>query len=284
VSSPGGTRVLGLFSLAVALGVGLLAPSPALAKAHKVKALRVEVPTPAEGDVTVEQITTEIPSRVAKFPELELFASDGQALPANVIALTATRTQRTKHSSTFRTDVVVFDRRAAATTARAAGEDELGAYTAKLILGEEPEPVKHKPTGYAGLAFDFTTPVPATTDPWTQATAHKLGTFIEVGVQPNVNAANTDSRTCWALTDVIKLEPNGKPTPGVTYDSFDGPYADPWKQNGIGSAFAHLAADCHADSKNSLDPRAPIRCWCHERHASLTPPPPLRRESPRAAR
>jgi hypothetical protein len=246
VSSPEGTRGFALLSVALALTASVLAPSPALAKTHKVKALRVAVPTPAEGDVTVEEITTKIPSRVAKFPELQLFASDGQALPANVIALTATRTQRTKRSTTFRTDVIVLDRRSAATTARAAGEDVLGSYTAKLILGEELEPVKFKPIGYAGLAFDFTATVPATTDLWTQASAQKLGTFIEVGVQPNANAANTDIRTCWALSDVIKLEPNGKPTPGLTYDFFDGPTTQPWKQNGIGSMFAHFAADCHA--------------------------------------
>ncbi len=222
MSSPSGTRVLGLFSLALALCLGLLAPSSALANApssalakiHEVKALRIEVPTPAQGDVTIESITTKIPAHVAKFPELQLFASDGRALPANVLAFTATRTERSKHSTTFRTVVLALDTRAAAATARAAGEDDLGAYTAKLILGEELEPVKFKPAGYAGLAFDFTTVVPATTDLWTQATAHKFGTFIEVGAQPNANAGNTDIRACWALSDVIQIEANGKPTPG----------------------------------------------------------------------
>ncbi len=193
--------------------------------------------------MTIEEITTTIPSHVAKFPELQLFAPDARGLPPSVIALTATRTHRNKRSTTFHTVVLALDRRTAA-TARAADDDALGAYTAKLILGEEPEKLKRMPEAYAGLSFAFTGMVPATTDQWSQEDGHKLGSFVEVGVQPNANIGNTDIRACWALTDTVKLAPTGKPAPGLTYSFFDGPGALPWNHNGIGSTFVHFAADC----------------------------------------
>jgi len=88
VRAPGGTRphplgsgpasrrgALSLSTLAatlLALAGALLAPASTLAISSKAKAIRVEVPTPAIGDVTIEAITTTIPSHVAKFPELQL--------------------------------------------------------------------------------------------------------------------------------------------------------------------------------------------------------------------
>jgi hypothetical protein len=234
-------------ALAALTLLALLAPAGVLASASKARAIRIEVPTPAQGDVTIEQITTTIPSRVAEFPELELFAPNDRALAPSVLALTATRTERGKRSTTFRTVVLVLDRRAAGAAARAAGNDNdaLGEYTAKLILGEELEDIRPQDRAYIGLSFAFTDTVPASTDVWSQERQHRQGGLFDVGVQPNANAGATDVRACWALTGTIELGPTGKPAPGLTYGFFDGPGALPWSHNGIGSTFVHFAAGCH---------------------------------------
>ncbi len=237
-----GTAALGLGALAF---LAVLAPANALARTSKARAIGIEVPTPAQGDVTIEQITTTIPSHVAKFPELELFAANDRALPPDVLALTATRTERGKRSTTFRTLLLVLDRRAAGAAARAAGNDDaLGAYTAKLILGEELEDVRPQDRPYIGLSFGFTATVPATTDVWSQEQQQRQGGLFEVGVQPNANAGATDVRACWALTGTIELGPTGMPAPGLTYSFLAGPGALPWNRDGIGSTFVHFAAHC----------------------------------------
>jgi hypothetical protein len=274
-------RVHTLAATLLALTAGLLVPAAALASSSKGKAIRVVVPTPSEGDVTIEAITTTIPSHVAKFPELQLLAPNDLSLPPSVIALTATRTHRTRRSTTFRTIVLVLDRRTAATAARiaadepldaraaadepldagaaadeplgarAAADEPLAAFGRLLLDGEEPR--KGTPMGYVGASLVFTTIVPATSDLWSQQQGSPLGVHVDVGVQPNANAGDTDVRACWALSDTIQLGSAGKPAPGLTYGSFTGPGALPWSRDGIGSTFVHFAADCRpgADGLNT---------------------------------
>jgi hypothetical protein len=228
----------------VALTAGLLAPAAAPATGARAKAIRVEVPTPSAGDVTIEDITTTVPSHVARFPELQLFAPNDRSLPPGVIALTATRTHRAKRSTTFRTIVLVLDRRTTGTAARAADDEPLAGFGRLLIDGEEPR--TGSPGGYVGVSLAFTTLVPAATDLWSEQESHRLAVPIVVGVQPNANAGNTDVRACWALSDTIQLGSTGKPAPGLTFRFFDGPGALPWNQDGIGSVFVHFASDCRA--------------------------------------
>lgn len=244
-----GRRALSLCALAatlLALAGTLLAPASTLAVSSKAKAIRVEVPTPAVGDVTIEAITTTIPSHVAKFPELELFAANDRALPPSVIALTATRTQRSRRSTTFRTLVLVLDRRSAGATARAAAEDALAEYGRRLVQGDEPEPYKGSPGVYAGLSFSFTGLVPSDVDTWIQEQHKRNGVLIGVGVQPNASSGDTDVRACWALSDTIRLSSTGKPAPGVTYDFFSAPDALSWNHDGVGQTFVNFTRDCHA--------------------------------------
>jgi len=262
VRAPGGTRphplgsgpasrrgALSLSTLAatlLALAGALLAPASTLAISSKAKAIRVEVPTPAIGDVTIEAITTTIPSHVAKFPELQLFAANDRALPPSVLALTATRTQRSRRSTTFRTLVLVLDRRAAGASARAAGEDPLAAYGRRLVEGDEPEPYKSSRGVYAGLSFSFTGPVPSDVDSWIDEQHKRNGVLIGVGVQPNASSGDTDMRACWALSDTIRLSSTGKPAPGVTYGFFNAPDALSWNHDGVGQTFVNFTRDCRA--------------------------------------
>jgi hypothetical protein len=262
-------RVLAVLGLGLA---ALLTPAAALASAPKAKAVRVEVPTPAAGDVTIESITTTIPSHAGKAPELQLSAPNDRALPASVIALSATRTKRTKHSATFHTVVLVFNRRAATTAAHIASEDEaLAEYGRRLVDGDEPRP--GLPGWYVGASFVFTMPVPATTDTWSQQQTHKLGAFIEVGAQPNADAGATDIRACRALSATIELGSNGKPTPGATYAYFGAPDVMAFKHNGVGQAFVNFARDCHAGAGGLTTALTPVKHDLGFGLGQIGPPP-----------
>jgi hypothetical protein len=274
VSSTGGTRWHLLGAALLACAVALFVPATALANGSQAEAIRVEVPTPAAGDVTIEEITTTIPSHVSKFPELELYSRNARALPPSVIALTATRTQRGKRSTTFRTLMLVLDRSDASSSARAAADEALGAYTAKLILGEVPEKTMDSLGTYAGLSFAFTGVLPSDIDTWTQQRRDKNGVLIDVGAQPNANAADTDVRTCWALTDTVKLASTGKPAPGLTYRFFDGAGALSWSHDGIGQAFVNFTRDCHAGADGLSTALTPVENDLGLGPGALGSPPP----------
>jgi len=234
--------------VALACAPVALAPAVALAKRSKHRANKIEVLTPASGDVTIEHIQETVASSTAKKPELELFAPNERALPDNVYALGGWRTQRARHSTTFQVIVVVLDERAGGTaTLPAPGghgpNDVLAKYTPKLIGKDETVTVNSDSGVYSGVAFSFTQPLSPTIDNWKQQQGGRPGVTINVGTQPNANVGATDPRACKALTDVIRPGPGGKPAPGLTVGSFQGPGVLPWSPDTIVSIF-DLFAEC----------------------------------------
>jgi hypothetical protein len=227
--------------------VALALPSAAYARTKRstVKAIRVEVPLPAAGDVTIEGITSTLPAHRGETPELQLFTANGRSLPANVIALTATRPERTGSKTTLRAVVVVLDRRLAGTAARVADEP-LAPFGRLLLDGTETEKSKRTYGPYVGFSLLFDGVVPVTNDAWDEQHGRFGSMRVAAGAQPNANVGLTDVRACWALSDTIRLTPSEKPTPGVTFGFFDGADAHPFTSNGIGQAFVNFARDCRA--------------------------------------
>jgi hypothetical protein len=233
----------------------LLVPPAALAKSAKLTPMQVEVLTPASGDVTIEGITTTVPSFKGKTPKLAFTAPNERALPPGVIVLSATRTQHAKHSTTYRTALLVFDlRSASAARAQAASENGLVQATdlpTSLIANGRATQLEGDQ-----LVFLFTGILPSQTDDWEQRLEH--GRSLErhawmkslfVGVQPNANVGATDTHACSALSDTVRLDSAGQSAPGLVFGSYQGPATQPWNPSVIMRVFDAFAGDC----KGGLD-------------------------------
>jgi len=182
----------------------LLAPAASLARTASAVEPRVAVLTPAPGDVTIEGIASTFARGAGREPPFALIAPNERALPANVLALTATHEVRTKHAVTYHTVVIVLNVGAGAARARAA-------FT---LLPEDIKPSELLGTGKfssegidtaRALALFFTGPTPASDDKLVQDSAsfhlpHDAAKSATVTAQPNANTTAVSPRDCTALT------------------------------------------------------------------------------------
>lgn len=241
------SRRLAALAAAIALAA-LAAPSAAEAKgkSDSAKALRTEVPVPAEGGVTIESIVTTVPAHDGTHPELHLFSPNASALPPGVLALSAVRPERTRRETTLRAVLVVLDRRLQATTARTGGEEPLTGFGELLLDGIESTQSKAEGGKYVGFSLDFTRPVPQMSDGWLEQRKTFGGMHVVLGAQPNADFGATDARACEALAAIIRLGPTLEPAPGVTFGVFLGPLPRPFDRDGLGRAFSNLDRYCRA--------------------------------------
>jgi len=184
-------------ALIVIMGVAgtgaLLSPAALASSSHTPGTLKLVVPTPSPGDVTIEGFRTTIASHGGKTPKLKFAAPNEDALPPSVLVLTATGVQRGRRSTTYHTVLLAINRRPAnIARARAASDNTLGEWRGSA------RPVS-APLDWETMAFFFTGFVPKGNDRWSDAAADQPDWSLKVGVQPNANEGSLDPRACEAL-------------------------------------------------------------------------------------